>query len=133
MQPRALAIHLIILYQSLQLGAIFKVLQWLLLCSCFYSALCLLCSGSGGEDSVLAGLCLFESSTTAQWNCSPSNTELDPPQRNPGRRADIQLTNVHSLAQLLLKTSCSSWTILHEGYVTCVLFHLMQFKKAQRH
>lgn len=54
-----------ILYQSLQLGAIFKVWQRLLLCSCFDSALWMLWSGNEEEDSVLAGLCLFESSTTA--------------------------------------------------------------------
>lgn len=69
MQPRALAI-LLIIYQSFQLGAISKVLQWLLLCSCFYSALCLLCSGHEGEDSVLAGLCLLRGAQ------QPSGTAL---------------------------------------------------------
>lgn len=111
-----------ILYQSPQIWTIFRVSQWLLLCSCSYSALCLLWSGNEDEDSVLAGFCLLESSTTAHWNWSSSNRESYPPQRNPAARADLQLTNIHSLAQLLLKTSWSSWTILYKGYVTYVLF-----------
>lgn len=47
---KSMAVLLIYFYQSLQLGAICKVSQWLLLCSCFYSVLWLLWSDNEDEE-----------------------------------------------------------------------------------